>query len=73
MSEIIYGRTQPAIITNERGLATQGYTVEVSFPEFDEIHDLRVPSLDPDVVQAAGEKLYAQRAGVAALNEPVED
>jgi len=69
MSEIVYGRTQPAIITNERGLATQGYTVEISFPEFDEIHDVKVASLDPKIVKAAAEKLYKQRAGIAALNK----
>ena len=57
MSNIIYGRTQPTIITNDRGMATQGYTIEISFPEFEEIHDLRVASLDPKVVKAAGEKL----------------
>jgi len=69
MSEIIYGRSAPAIITNDRGLATQGYTIEVSFPEFDEIFDIKVESLDPKIVKAAGEKLYKQRAGIAALNK----
>lgn len=69
MSDIVYGRTQPTIITNERGMATQGYLIEVRFPEFDEIHDLRVASLDPKVVKAAGEKLYKQRAAIEALNK----
>ena len=73
MSEIIYGRTQPTIITNERGMATQGFTVEISFPEFDEIHDLKVASLDPKVVKAAGEKLYKQRVGIKALNKPTKE
>ena len=73
MSNIIYGRTQPTIITNDRGMATQGYTIEISFPEFEEIHDLRVASLDPKVVKAAGEKLYKQRAGIAALNKPAKE
>lgn len=73
MSEIIYGRSQPSIITNERGMATQGFVVEVSFPEFDEIYDVRVDSLEPDVVKTAAEKLYAQRAGVRALNKPKKD
>ena len=73
MSEIIYGRSQPSIITNERGMATQGFIVEVSFPEFDEIYDVRVDSLEPDVVKAAAERLYDQRAGVLALNEPEKE
>ena len=71
--QVVYGRTQPTIITNERGMATQGYLIEVSFPEFDEIHDLRVASLDPKVVKAAGEKLYKQRAAIEALNKPAKE
>lgn len=73
MSKIIYGRTQPTIITNDRGMATQGYLVEVRFPDFDEIHDLRVASLDPKDVKAAGEALYKQRAAIEALNKPAKD
>lgn len=72
MAEIIYGRTQPSIVTNERGMATQGFLIEIRFPGFDEIHDIRVTSMDPKVVKAAGEKLYKQRAAIQALNKPTK-
>jgi len=70
---IVYGRTQPSIITNERGMAMQGYTVEIRFPEFDEVHDIKVASLDPKVVKAAAEKLYKQRSAIEAFNKPAKE
>lgn len=73
MAKIIYGRTQPSIVTNARGLATQGYIVEVTFPDFDEIHDIRVTSLDPDEVKTAAEALFKQREKIAAFNKPAKE
>lgn len=72
MAEIIYGRTQPSIVTNDRGMATQGYLIEIRFPKFDEIHDIRVTSLEQSVVKAAAEKLHKQRSAIQALNKPAK-
>lgn len=73
MGNIEYGTTQDTIVINKRGLASPGYMVEITFPEFDEVHEIKVESLETELVKAEAEKLYAQRKAIADLNEPAED
>lgn len=69
MPEIVYGRSTPSIVFDKRGRASDGYLIEVEFTEFDEVHELRVPSMDEAIVKPAAEKLLEQRKRLAALSE----
>jgi len=60
-------RTQPTVYLDKGGRAVQGFTVYVELGDFDEIHELHVPSLDPDVVSEVADKLLEQRTNLAAL------
>jgi len=60
-------RTQPTVYLDKGGRAVQGFTVYVDLVDFDEIHELHVPSLDPDIVSEAATKLLEQRTNLAAL------
>jgi len=67
MSEYRVERTQPTVYLDKGGRAVQGFTVYVELVAFDEIHELHVPSLDPNVVSEAADKLLEQRTNLAAL------
>jgi len=60
-------RTQPTVYLDKGGRAVQGFTVYVLLHDFDEVHELRVPSLSPDVVSEAAEALIKQRTALAGL------
>lgn len=60
-------RTQPTVYLDKGGRAIQGFTVYVFLDDFDEVHELRVPSLSPDVVSKAAEALVEQRTALAEL------
>jgi hypothetical protein len=59
--------TQSTVYLNRSGTAIQGYLVIVNLPEFDEVHELRVPDLKPETVKRAAEELYQQRKALAGL------
>lgn len=59
-------RTQPTLYFDKRGNPLNGYLIQVAFPEFDEVHELRLPSLDPKIVEKAIDALLENRQ---ALNE----
>jgi hypothetical protein len=67
MTEYIIEHTQPTVYTDNKGSAVTGFEVQVTFPEFDETHTLRVPKLDPATVKAAVEELLTQRRALASL------
>ena len=67
MPTFVVERTQPTVYLDKAGRPVQGYAVYVLLTEFDELHEVRVPSLSPDIVQAAVELLLEQRAALAAL------
>lgn len=60
-------RTIPTVYLDKAGKAVNGYQVTFDLYEFDETHDLDVPSLDPTTVQAAIDKFIIQRRALAKL------
>lgn len=60
-------RTQPTVYLDKGGRAVQGFTVYVLLADFDEVHELRVPSLSPDIVSEAAKALVEQRTALAEL------
>ena len=58
---------QPDVYLDAGGKPVRGYLVRVSLVKYAEIHDLQVPSLDPDKVKAAVEQLLANRDALAQL------
>jgi len=67
MADYKVERTQPTVYIDKGGRAVQGFTVYVLLIDFDEVHELNVPSLAPDVVSEAAEKLLEQRQALAEL------
>jgi len=67
MSSYRVERTQPTVYIDKGGRAVQGFTVYVHLVDFDEIHELNVPSLSPDVVSEAADRLVEQRTALAEL------
>ncbi len=67
MADYIVGRTQATVYLDKSGTAVNGYLLQVEFPEFDEVLDVRVPSLDPKVVSKAIDTLLDNRRKIAAL------
>jgi len=60
-------RTQPTVYIDKGGRPIQGFIVYVHLVDFDEIHELSVPSLSPDIVSAAADDLIEQRQALAEL------
>jgi len=60
-------RTQPTVYLDKGGRAVRGFAVYVLLVEFDEVHEINVPSLSPDTVSEAIEGLIEQRKALAAL------
>jgi len=61
--------TEPTVYLDQGGKAVTGFLVRVYFPDFDEIHELRVPNLKPETVKVAAETLLEQREALALLGE----
>jgi len=61
-------RTNPTMYINEANQTIQGFIVFVRLTDYDELHEIRVPSLDPKVVSKAIDKLVANRDALAGLN-----
>jgi hypothetical protein len=59
--------TAPALYLDKAGKAVNGFTVYVLLTEFDELHNLNVPSLAEKDVKPAVETLLAQRQALAKL------
>ena len=69
MAEYTVQSTAPSIYLDKSGKAVQGFIVYVYFPDFDELHQIQVPSLNPAVVKAAAESLLKDRKALANLGQ----
>lgn len=67
MSNYVIEHTQPTVYTDNKGSAVSGFLVTVTFPDFDETHEVRVPKLDKETVKEAVETLLEQRRAIADL------
>ena len=63
----IIERTQNTTYLDDAQTVVDGYVIRLRLVNFDEVHQLRVPSLDPKTVKAAANKLVAQRAALDDL------
>jgi hypothetical protein len=68
MAEYTIDRTAPAFYLDNRGNPVRGYQVSVTLTQWQEGHDLFVPSLEAEVIKAAADKLLAQRQALAKLS-----
>ena len=59
--------TQPWIYSDVQGRVVHGFKVFLVIPEFNETHELTLPSLDQAMVKAAAEKLVKDRKALASL------
>jgi hypothetical protein len=62
-------KTMPTVYLDARNNAVQGFLVFVHLEAYDELHEIRVPSLDPKVVQTAVNKLVEARDALANLGK----
>ena len=60
-------RTQPTVYLDKGGRPVQGFVVYVFLADFDEVHEVNVPSLNPTVVGAAVEELLTYRTALSQL------
>lgn len=67
MADYIIQSTSPAVYLDKGGKAINGFTVYVLFTEFDELHQVNVPTLAAKDVQPAVETLLTQRRALAKL------
>jgi hypothetical protein len=69
MTEYMITNTAPAIYLDKGGKAINGFTVYVLLIDFDELHNVNVPSLAEKDVKPAVETLLAQRKALAKLGQ----
>ena len=67
MADYVIIRTQSTVYLDKSGAAVSGYLLQVEFTEFDEVLDVKVPSLDPKIVAKAIETLLDNRRKLAEL------
>lgn len=67
MASYAIERTQPTVYLDKGGRAVRGFAVYVLLVDFDEVHEINVPSLSPDIVSEAIESLIEQRTALAGL------
>jgi len=60
-------KTTPWTYLNEQGQPIKGYKVTIYIQKFKEEHDIYAPSLEPNTVKAAIEKLVSDREAVSKL------
>ena len=61
--------TRPNVYINQLRQAVNGFQVTVQLIEFDELHLVDVPNLEPTTVSKAVEKLLDNRQGLQNLGE----
>jgi len=67
MAEYKVERMQTTVYIDKSGQAINGFLATVSFPEFDEVHDLKVPNDKPETVKKAAEAFLDNRRKIAEL------
>lgn len=65
MANYVIERQTPTVYADKAGRAIQGFVVTGTFPEFDEVFEVRVPSLDGKTVIPVIEQLLEQRRKLA--------
>lgn len=61
--------TAPTMYINAKNQTVQGYIVYIQLTDYNELHEIRVPSLDTNVVKTAADKLLADRNNLASIGE----
>jgi hypothetical protein len=69
MAEYKVERVQPTVYLDSGGRPTRGYMIRVSLTKWNEIHDLEMPTLDPDKVREEIEALIALREELDKLSK----
>ena len=67
MTQYVIEKTTPTVYLDAGGRPVRGFLVTVEFPDYREIHEIQVPTLNPDVVRDAIETLLADRDELATL------
>ncbi len=62
-------RAESTVYLDKGGKPVTGYVLTVYLPEFDELHDVKVPTLDPDAAKAAIGALIEHRKNLATLGQ----
>jgi len=61
-------RQEPTVYSDKRGHAINGFLVTGTLVPWDETFEIRVPSLDPDVIKAKIMELVEQRRALEAMS-----
>jgi len=67
MPRYVVERTQPTVYVGRSGRPVNGFLVYVTLLNYDETHELRVETLDPETVGLAVDQLITQRRALAEL------
>ena len=68
MADYTVDHTQPTFYQDNHGRPVRGFQVDITLVKWNEGHELRVPSLDVEVIQAEAAKLLAKREALARLS-----
>jgi hypothetical protein len=69
MAEYTIQSTSPALYLDKGGKAITGFTVYFLLTDFDELHNVNVPTLAEKDVKPAVELILAQRKALAKLGQ----
>lgn len=69
MAEYSVQSTSPALYLDKGGKAVNGFTVYFLLTDFDELHNVNVPTLSEKDVKPAIETILAQRKALAKLGQ----
>ena len=66
-TDYVVNTTQPYTYIDQANRLVNGYKVTFAITAYNEVHNVTVPSLNPDVVGAAIKAIVEQRKKLAAL------
>jgi len=69
MSNYVVERTQPTMYLDKGGKPVRGFVVYVNLIQWDELHEVNVPSLKPEVVESAIQELIEYRTALQELGQ----
>lgn len=67
MPRYVIERTQNTVYVGRSGRPVNGYLVYVTLLDYNETHEIRVETLEPEVVGPAVDQLIERRSALAAL------
>jgi len=69
MSKYIVRSTEPVLMPDAKRGAINGVLITIYLPDYDEVHEIRIPEMNAKLAQTAIEQFVKQRDTLASLGE----